>query len=222
MWKKALNKFLEEWKDRKEVLSAVLSGSRVTSFASKYSDIDVYIILSDDVEWRERGNKMIDGYLIEYFANPIKQIKSYFKEEFERNSFTTARILSIGKILFDKTGIGKKLKKEAQMLMKKKFKKINKTSMELMKYGLWDNLDNLKDLFDKNSENFDFLYNFHLRQILVTYSKFLRTEIPPYSRLVEFFTNEKFREEYKFAEFPDKKFSRLFVKCLKSEGRNEK
>jgi len=87
---------------------------------------------------------------------------------------------------------------------------------------LWDNLDNLKDLFDKNSENFDFLYNFHLRQILVTYSKFLRTEIPPYSRLVEFFTNEKFREEYKFAEFPDKKFSRLFVKCLKSEGRNEK
>ncbi len=62
----------------------MLSGSRVTSFASKYSDIDVYIILSDDVEWRERGNKMIDGCLIEYFANPIKQIKSYFKEEFEK------------------------------------------------------------------------------------------------------------------------------------------
>ncbi|MBO8174400.1 MAG: hypothetical protein H0Z18_03995 [Thermococcus sp.] len=82
-------------------------------------------MLSDNVDWRERGNLVIDGVLIEYFANPVKQIKYYFEKEFKQNKRSTARIITIGKVLFDKTGIAEELKKEALKYMKKPFEKPN-------------------------------------------------------------------------------------------------
>ncbi len=69
-----LNKFLENWKRKTYVEGAFLTGSAVTSYFSKYSDLDVYIVLSPRVRWRERGDVVIDGALIEYFANPVEQI----------------------------------------------------------------------------------------------------------------------------------------------------
>jgi len=83
---------------------------------------------------------------------------------------------------------------------------MDKISIELAKYGLWDNLDNLKDLFDKGPGNFDFLYNFHLRQILMAYSKFLRTEIPPYSRLVEFLLTKNLEKNISLQNSQTKSF----------------
>ena len=219
---KLLEKFLMEWKTKKYVMGAILTGSRVTTQFSENSDIDVYIVLSPDVKWRERGNIMVDGMLIEYFANPPNQIRAYLKDEFEKNRFTTARMFAMGKILFDKEGYVKQLKKEAINFMKKKFKKPNKNEIELAKYCLWDNLDNLKDLYQQNSENFDFLYYLALNGILETYSKFLRVEIPPRSKILLYFENEKFRREYKFKEFPDKTFSEIFTSCLKCKKRKEK
>ena len=101
-WKTVLNKFLEKWKRKGYVEGAILTGSRVTSYFSKYSDIDVYIVLSEKIKWRERGNRIFDGFLIEYFANPPYQIRKYFVEEFKQNKYTTARMFVMGKILFDK------------------------------------------------------------------------------------------------------------------------
>ena len=124
-WQSALNKFLKDWKDKDFVEAALLTGSYVVGLQTKYSDVDVYIILSDTVEWRERGNKAIDGVLIEYFANPSRQIKHYFEKEFKQNKRSTTRIITIGKVLFDKTGIAEELKKEALKYMKKPFEKPN-------------------------------------------------------------------------------------------------
>lgn len=44
-------------------------------------DIDIYIITKNDTTWRERGNKLVDGYLIEYFINPIKKINDYMEKK---------------------------------------------------------------------------------------------------------------------------------------------
>ena len=101
-WQLALEKFLEEWKEKDFVEAALLTGSRAIGTDTLYSDVDIYIILSDSVDWRERGNKVIDGVLIEYFANPPRQIKHYFEKEFKENSKCTARIVAVGETLFDK------------------------------------------------------------------------------------------------------------------------
>jgi predicted nucleotidyltransferase len=62
-WEHALDRFLLGWKVRAYVKGAVVCGSRVAGTATKFSDIDVHIVMDDRVRWRERGLKIVDGYL---------------------------------------------------------------------------------------------------------------------------------------------------------------
>lgn len=41
--------------------------------------------------------------------------------------------------------------------------------------------------------------------------------IGPSSKIVRFFTDKDFRKKYQLKEFPDKKFTQLFVKAIESE-----
>lgn len=62
-WKKAMNTFIEGWRSNQDVVAAMVCGSYVTGKASRRSDIDIHIVLNDEVEWRERGNQYVDGFL---------------------------------------------------------------------------------------------------------------------------------------------------------------
>ena len=79
-WEEKLNKFLENWEYMNDTIGILVCGSYITGNPSTHSDLDVHIILNEKVNYRERGNKIVDGLLIEYFANPAKQIREYFKD----------------------------------------------------------------------------------------------------------------------------------------------
>lgn len=160
---------------------------------------------------------IVDGVLIEYFANPVRQIRHYFEKEFKQNKRSTARIITIGKVLFDKAVIINELKREALEYMKKPFEKPDEIWVEIAKYFLWDMLDSLKDAEERNDPNFSYLYHLTLNKTLEIYSKFLCVEIPPTSKVYRLFTDEKFRKAYMFEEFPDKKFVKLFLSAMKSK-----
>ncbi|WP_240911763.1 nucleotidyltransferase domain-containing protein [Thermococcus sp. M36] len=209
--------FLKEWKEKDFVEAALLTGSHATGMETVHSDVDVYIILSEDVRWRERGNKVIDGVLIEYFANPPRQIKHYFEKEHEEGSRCTARIVAIGKVLFDKTGITEELKKEALEYMRKPFERPDGVWVEIAKYGLWDHLDSVKDAKERNDPSFSHLYHIAINETLRIYSKFLCVEGPPASKAYRLFTEEGFRKAYLFEPFPDERFVELFLKAMRNE-----
>ncbi|OYT33525.1 nucleotidyltransferase [Archaeoglobales archaeon ex4484_92] len=213
-WQLALEKFLEEWEEKDFVEAALLTGSRAIGTETLYSDVDIYIILSDSVEWRERGNKVIDGVLIEYFANPPRQIKHYFEKELKENNRSTARIVAVGEILFDKTGIAEELKREALEYMKKPFQKPDEVWIEIAKYGLWDMLDSVKDAKERNDPSFSYLYHLTLNRAFEVYSKFLCVEVSAASKVYRMFTEEKFRKAYLFEPFPDEKFVALFLSAM--------
>ena len=61
-------------------------------------------MLDERVGYRERGNRIIDGLLIEYFANPPKQILKYFDEDIREKSLMCQTQFATGKIIMDKTG----------------------------------------------------------------------------------------------------------------------
>ncbi|WP_246112263.1 nucleotidyltransferase domain-containing protein [Thermococcus aciditolerans] len=216
-WQFALEIFLEEWKEKDFVEAALLTGSRAINTQTEYSDVDVYIILSEDVDWRERGNKVINGVLIEYFANPPRQIRHYFKKEFRENSRCTARIVAVGKVLFDKTGIAEELKREALEHMEKPFQKPDKVWIEVAKYGLWDMLDSVKDAKERNDPSFPYLYHLTLNEVLGVYSQFLSVEAPPASKVYRMFADGEFREAYMFEPFPDGEFMALFLSAIERE-----
>ncbi|WP_461862851.1 nucleotidyltransferase domain-containing protein [Thermococcus sp.] len=214
-WMQALERFIGEWRERDFVEAALLTGSYAVGLETERSDVDVYIILSDDVGWRERGNVLVDGVLIEYFANPPKQIRRYFEEEFASYSRSTARIIAMGKVLFDKTGIAEDFKAEAFEYLRKPFERPDTTWVELSKYFLWDHLDSLKDAEERSDPSFSYLYYMALSRTLEVYSKFLGVEIPPASKVYRLFRNENFRRAYMFEEFPDGEFVELFLSALR-------
>ncbi|AZK47513.1 hypothetical protein [Paenibacillus lentus] len=106
------------------LIGILVCGSYITGSPSKRSDIDVHIILSDNCDWRERGNLYVNGYLIEYFINPPKQIRSYFKEDFkDRSTMSMVQFLS-GIIFLDKEGIVHELVEEARSWKDKEYDKL--------------------------------------------------------------------------------------------------
>lgn len=212
--KTALKKFLKSWEEKDYCLAAMVFGSYAVGNSDKYSDIDVNIILSDSVKWRERGNQIIDGVMVEYFANSVSWIKKYQEDNYANGNRITARMYGTGKIIFDKTGIAKKLQIESKKQLSKKFAKKDKAWIELKKYQMWDRFDELKVLKINKCLSFNFVLQVSLLNILETYSQFLGIDIPPVSKIQRFISDKNYRKNYQIDKFSDANFLKLFNKCL--------
>lgn len=220
-WEIALERFIEPWRKRKEVVGAIACGSYITGNPSKHSDIDIHIILDKKVNWRERGNKIVDGILMEYFANPIQQVMKYFEKDYKGRRKIDVHMFTTGRVLFDKNGDLRKIIEKAKEWDKKKFARADKGAIERMKYSIWDKKDNLEEIYDAKGEEFDFVYYNFLGDLFEDYSSFLGFEKIPKNKVKRFLTNEKDKKKYKIADFPDKKFVELFVNAIGLTNRKE-
>lgn len=221
-WEQAANKFIARWQSRPDVLAALVCGSYVTGDPSPRSDIDIHIILKDDVDWRERGNEVVDGFLIEYFANPPKQIRRYFEEDYEDHSTMSMVQFLTGRVWFDKVGITDTLKAEAGIWKDRRYKSIDPVLKELKKYHLWDALDNLRDCFEKGTPDFDFVYNNLLFQAFDSYCELLGVEKIPAYQLYGCFTQPSYLTKYLKNPFPDEMFARLMISGMECKERHDR
>lgn len=112
-WKEKLDIFMSDFEYKNDIVGILVCGSYITGTPTNHFDLDVHIVLDDDVQYRERGNKVVDGLLIEYFANPPKQIHRYFEEDIDNKSLMCQTQFATGKILLDKSGDVAALKEKA-------------------------------------------------------------------------------------------------------------
>lgn len=220
-WEIALQKFLKNWENKKEVVGALVCGSYVTGNPSKHSDIDLQIILDSKTTWRERGDRIVDGILISYFANPVYKHKFYNEEDYKTRRIVNAHMFSTGRVLFDKTGDLKQIIKESKKYLTKKYSKQKKFQIELAKYNLWDTRDNLEEVFESGSEDFFFVFYNNLNEVFETYAKFLQFTFVPVHKLRRFLVNEKDKKKYHVSNFPDQKFVKMFVSLLNIQDKSK-
>jgi predicted nucleotidyltransferase len=213
-WEIALQKFLKKWENKKEVIGAIVCGSYITGNPSNHSDIDIHFLLDAKSSWRERGNVIVDGILIEYFANPTKRHHQYLEEDLKSRRKINAHMFCTGKILFDKTGELKKLIQFSKKYLNKKNPKQNKIQVEIAKYHIWDMCDNLEEVFDSNSEEFFFVFYNCLNGLIETYAKFLQFDSMPIHKLRRFLVNEKDKKKYLVSNFPDEEFVKMIVSAI--------
>ncbi|GLC89299.1 nucleotidyltransferase domain-containing protein [Lysinibacillus piscis] len=216
-WKIALEAFLKDWQTRDDVVAALVCGSYVTGNPSKRSDIDVHIILADDANWRERGNRVVNGFLIEYFVNPPQQIQRYFQEDFQSHRTMAMVQFMTGMPLFDKIGVITELKVAASEWLKKEYSPLNETMLEMKKYSIWDALDNLKDCFEQKRVDFHFVYFNSLADLFSDYCRFLRLETIPAYQMYSYLTDATYGKKYLKKVFPDTTFKHLFLQALQEE-----
>jgi predicted nucleotidyltransferase len=158
----ALRTFVEKHKKNPNVVGILVSGSYIHSKPDKNSDLDVSIVLKDS-KTRTRGNTWVNGVEIEYFINPVRQIKHYIKTEVGDISPATAHMFANSLVLYNKGKIMDELIKEAKKSLKKPREKLKKFQIENGKYHLDDLEKDLEDVFLRKS---DFSFNYVSMQIL--------------------------------------------------------
>jgi hypothetical protein len=213
-WEAALDEFLAPWRERPEVTGALVCGSYVTGDPSPRSDIDVHILLKPSTKWRERGNDVVDGFLVEYFSNPPHRIREYFREDYADNDHACATQFVTGRVLFDRGGVIAKLRTEARRWIDKPFRKPTRVQTLMAAYGLWDGLDNFRDAVERGAPDLAWQYVHALTGILRTYSLqrgecFLRVQ-KAYAGL----TGETLARKYAQRPFGDTIFARRFAAAM--------
>lgn len=220
-WHEALEDFLEKWRNLDYVEGAIVTGSQVMGTATPSSDVDVHIILSPAINWRERGNELINGILIEYFANPTFFFKQYLDEDYNNNSRQNARMLVAGKVLLDKTGEVNKLVEQANEYMQREFTKPDDIWIEVAKYAIWDEFDGLEDSYNTQQPSFEHSYHLFLQNLLMKYAKFIGAEIVSHTKLYRYLTSEDFRLRYRIESFLDNEFAVQFLQALECNVKDD-
>ena len=220
-WEEKLNKFLENWEYMNDTIGILVCGSYITGNPSTHSDLDVHIILNEKVNYRERGNKIVDGLLIEYFANPAKQIREYFKDDYKNIRPMSQTQFITGRILLDKTGEVQALKEEAKKMLDMHYNDLDTNINALNKYGMWDMLDDLQDCLDNNRDDFDFIYYCNLDKLLSLYMKQIKMAYNKKTILGNI-TSEIVRDKYLLEELPDKDIKELIKNCIVLASKKER
>jgi predicted nucleotidyltransferase len=219
-WQQALEIFLDKWRDLDYVEGVLVTGSQVVGTATQNSDVDVHIILSPNIDWRERGNELVNDTLIEYFANPVFFFQQYLDEDYANNSKQNARMFVIGKILFDKNGEVAKLVSQAKTYMEREFTKPDDIWTNVAKYAIWDEFDGLDDIYSAKQPAFEHSYHLFLQNLLIKYAKFMGAEILAHSKLYKFLSSEDFRLRYKIEQLPDNDFNAQFLQALQHKSQD--
>lgn len=218
-WELTVEKFINQYKNEDYFLGAILTGSYATGNYDKNSDIDIYIVTSDDTKWRERGNKNIDGFLIEYFISPKKKILSYFEKELQNYHLSTTMIFVNGKILYDKDGSVKELINVANNNFN--LADVDDFKYKMNCYSVWDGFDELESKYTKG-EDIDFTYNIFLQRVIEAY--FYNNQIPsiPLNKIEKILKDEGYKSKYNIKKLPDQDFIIKLVKCFDEKDYNKK
>ena len=216
-----LNRFLDSFEHKDDVVGCLVCGSFVTGNPNAHSDLDVHLILREGVDYRERGNRIVDGLLIEYFSNSKKQIFAYFEDDYKSISPMSQTQFVTGEIIFDKTGEVKELKEIAKAQMSKKYVDVNTEVSGLGLYAIWDSIDDLESMYEDDRADFEFVYYNRLNMLLKTY--FWTQKIPYNAKTVlGHIDSEITRRKYLLEEIEDEELKVLVKTCVTSSDRKAK
>ncbi len=221
-WELAIEKFLDKYKSKEYFLGAILTGSYATGNNDENSDIDIYIVTTDDTKWRERGNKNIDGFLIEYFINPKKTILSYLEKELLDYHMSTTMIFVNAKILYDQNGTIQELINIANHNANlTKLADVDEFKYKMNCYNVWDGFDELESKYNKH-EDIDFSYYIFLQRVLEAY--FYNKQVPsiPLNKIEFILKQEEYRKKYNVRKLPNQEFILKINRCLDEKDYDNK
>ncbi|MFX0200887.1 MAG: nucleotidyltransferase domain-containing protein [Candidatus Hodarchaeota archaeon] len=213
----AINKFIDGWEENGHITDVLLTGSYAVGNPSENSDVDLLIILDDSVNWEERGNKEIDGYIVEYIAKPFNTWTSILNREKKSGKRIFSYMFSIAEVI-EGNKSADELIKLSKNILTDSLPKLGEEEIEMAKYHAHDRLADLKDLHEQESPAFNSMYYFLLATLIGTYAKYERLDIPSTSKLYKFLTDKDYRKKQNMRQFKDSEFSNIVVSCYKDKS----
>lgn len=208
-WERAAKNFLEQSPFAADIKAAFLTGSYARGTADAYSDVDVYIVLDDTVDWRERGNKRVNEFLIEYFANPVRQIKRYLASSYSEVDLTEVSMIMDGVPIMGDASDVEEIRKLCLDTLAVPFPVLSNFSIQNNLYHLWDKCDELKRAYTKDSADFAFQYYLFGEKAIRFYSRFIKCPIPTYPHFHSWLFEGDSQKDSMVPEYKDPVFINL-------------
>ncbi len=221
-WKSAANRFLAECPFRSEIEVVYLTGSYAHGMADQYSDIDLYIILNDAVDWRERGNRNVDGFIIEYFANPFRQVKQYIETQHIDGNQITINMILDSIVILDANASADTLREYCLQKLAEPFPELDEASKGVKLYAIWDRFNELERSYHNNSPDFNVQYDQFGIDVIYTYARFLKAPLPPYYHLYRWLTDGQYHQSFSLPLFSDAHFLQLMIRFFTLIGLAER
>ena len=215
-WEAATRKFIEQCEFYNDIEAVFLTGSYAAGNADKYSDIDLYIVLNDDATWRVRGNKRFEGFLIEYFANPARQIKKYIDSSYSNVQITEINMILNGIVILNKNSAAESLREYCLQKVMADFPALDEFHVKTGLYHLWDSFDELTRAHDNNSADFVMQYYVFIRSAFEFYSRYICSPVPNYNHLYIWLTDEAYHKKFKLPPYRDAGFLELISEAFGS------
>jgi predicted nucleotidyltransferase len=207
-------KFIEQCDFASDIDAVFLTGSHAVGNADEHSDIDLWIVLNDSVTWRERGTKRIDGFLVEYFANPMGQIKRNIDFSFNNVAMTEINMILSGIVMINKNDAVEKLRNYCLQKDLTNFPALEESQVKLGLLRLWDNFDELTRAYKSELRDFALQYNMFVTAIFDVYSKLIGSPVPTYKHMYRWLTDEKYSTKFGLPAYNDPTFLEMIVKTF--------
>ena len=220
-WQIAVDKFLADYINEDFFIGAILTGSYATGNNDVNSDVDIFIVTKDSTDWRERGNRLLDGVMVEYFINPVRQVVLELDTGFDNNNIATTLIFAGSKILYDTDDIIKGLVERAKADLDKQIKPVSEYAWKMNCYNVWHSFYELTSKYTKNVD-IEFTYNIFLNNLSRAY--FANNQIPllPVHKIERILSDDMYRERYNLKKLPEKEFSDKLLACFAAKDYDEK
>lgn len=218
--KKIIDKFLAPYKKEDFFLGAILTGSYATGNNDINSDIDIFIITKDSTLWRERGNRLVDGYMVEYFINPLRQVVKESEEGFATGNIATTLMFAGSVLLEDTDGIVASLIERAKNDLNKPVAPASGFRWNSNCYTVWHSFTQLDEKHTKGVD-IDFTYNIFLTNVISAH--FANSGIPALSlhKIERILADHQYADRYN-ARLPEKEFCEKLEKCFGQKDYHKK
>lgn len=206
--------FLDTWKNRPEYCGILITGSYANETWDEGSDIDVRIVFNNETTFHEMGECFVNGKNISFVGMSTQNYIQTFQEDLLTTSKFEIRRFVVGYILDDPFGEVQKVKSKALEFYQQPnggFEPIDEL-VELLTIG------RQVRVFLEMPEN-DLFYSMAyldcLKSIFQYYAQFIQADIPAFiKKWSRFFESSEYRRLNYFSNFPDEKFTELFIEAV--------
>jgi len=214
-WKQVAHKFIDICSFKDDIDAVFLSGSHASGNADEFSDIDLYIVLNDEVKWRERGNKRIDGLYVEYFANPMRQIMKYIDDSYPNVQLIEINMILSGIVILDKNSTAQKAIDYCKQKAMFGFPKMDAYSVKMGLYTLWTNYDELSRACSYQTPDAAMHFYGFIQNAFELYSRYICSPVPHYHKLHRWLTDEGYAKRYDLGVYNDLDFLEMLKMAFK-------
>ena len=205
-WEAVARKFIEQCDFYHDIEAVFLTGSYATGNADKYSDIDLYIVLNENATWRMRGNKRVDGFLVEFFVNPVQQIKKYIDSFYSDVRIIEINMILSGIVILNRNLTAERLREYCLQKDINNFPALGEFHVKMGLYHTWDNFDELTRAHDNKTADFSMQYYMFIQKAFDFYSRYICSPVPNYHHLYKWLTNETYRSKLNLPPYRDAVF----------------